>query len=388
MTVFASIADYMEEARRKVPRPFFEYVENGAYMQETLHANRADLARITLRQRMLDNPSERKLTTTMVEQPVTMPVALAPVGLCGANHARGEILAARAAKDFGVPFCLSTFSIAAIEDVAEEVGGDFWFQLYPMKEAHVNESLLSRARNAGVQVLVVTIDSQVEGTRYRDLHNGLGVPPQLTPGNVWSIGTHPAWALEMLNSPHFTFGNMIGEASTENLSDLSKWVKGALRPAIDGDFLRAIRKQWPGKLVIKGVFSEYDAKVAIDIGADAIVVSNHGGRSLDGAASSAAMLPRLRAVIPGQVEVYVDGGIRTGVDVMRMLGLGARACLIGRPYVYGLGAAGQHGVTGVLGIIRDDLNRVMRMTGVADLAEVPPSVIDAASDTAAQGVRP
>jgi L-lactate dehydrogenase (cytochrome) len=376
MAIFASIEDLKREAKRRVPKPFFEYYENGAYMETTLKANRAGLDAIKLRQHMLGGVAQTNTSTTLLGQPVSMPLALSPVGLCGMSRARGEILAAEAAKAAGVPFCLSTFSIAAIEDVAQAVGGDFWFQLYPMKDPQMNLSLMARAARAGVKVLVVTIDSQIEGTRYRDVHNGLGVPPELTPGNVWSVVSHPRWAFGMLRSPHFTFGNMIGETSTRNLGTVAKMVKGALLPNIDSSLLRFVRAHWKGALVIKGVFDERDAKIACDVGADAIIVSNHGGRSLDGVVATTTMLPRIRSVIPDTLELYADSGVRTGIDVMRLLGLGARACFIGRPYVYALGAAGKRGVSIALEIFRDDLERVMRMTGMSDVGQIPRTVID------------
>ena len=375
MTVYASIEDLRIEAKRRVPKSFFEYVEGGSYSEVTLAANRRDLDDVTLRQRLIGDVSERSQATTMLGQPVSMPLALAPTGLCGAIHARGEILAARAAKDFGVPFALSTMSIASIEDVAAEVGGDFWFQLYPMREERINASLLSRAKLAGCDVLILTIDAQTEGIRWRDAHNGLGVPPKLTATNIWGILSHPKWALEQLRSPHFTFGNLIGEIEGEGLAALSEWVKENFAPTIDRALVDWVRAHWDGKLIVKGILDLDDAAAAVDAGADAIVVSNHGGRQLDGAASTVEAFPRIRDAVPSHVELYVDSGIRTGMDILRFLAMGARACLIGRAYMYGLGADGGAGVTCALDILKDELDRSMALSGVADIGQIDDSLI-------------
>lgn len=376
MKVFASIDDLRREAKRRIPKAFFEYIENGSFTQTTLTANRTDLDAVTLRQRLIGDFAERSLATTILGGSASLPIVLAPTGLCGAIHARGEILAAEAAKAAGVPFCLSTMSIASIEDVAAKVGGAFWFQLYPMKEERINISLLDRARKAGCEVLVVTIDAQTEGTRYRDAHNGLGVPPKLTAGNIWGALSHPRWSLGMLRSPHFTFGNLINELPDGSLGNLAEAVKSAFEPVVDPALLRWIRDRWDGKLVIKGLLDPVDAIAACRAGADAIVVSNHGGRQLEGAPSSVAAFSRIRDVVPDGVEVYADSGIRTGIDVLRFLGLGAKACLIGRAYMYGLGAAGGYGVTCALDILRDELDRAMALTGIDDAAAVPAGVIE------------
>ncbi|MBA3896373.1 MAG: alpha-hydroxy-acid oxidizing protein [Sphingomonadaceae bacterium] len=385
MTVFASIEDLRLEAQRRVPKSFFEYVEGGSYTEVTLAANRRDLEAVVLRQRLIGDVAHRSQATTILGQRVSMPLALAPTGLCGAVHARGEMLAAHAAKDFGVPFALSTMSIASIEDVAAEVGGDFWFQLYPMREERINASLLSRAKLAGCKVLILTIDAQTEGIRWRDAHNGLGVPPKLTATNIWGVLSHPKWALEQLRTPHITFGNLIGEIDGGGLAALSEWVKKNFAPTIDRALVDWVRAHWDGKLVIKGVLDLDDARTAVDAGADAIVVSNHGGRQLDGAASTVEAFPPIRDAVGDDVELYVDSGIRTGMDILRFLAMGARACLIGRAYMYGLGADGQAGVKCALDILKDELDRCMAMSDVADASRVERAVIVDRPDALSSG---
>ncbi len=376
MKVFASIEDLRLEAQRRVPKALFEYVEGGSYTELTLAANRRDLDAIPLRQRLIGDITERSHAATMLGQPVSLPVALAPTGLCGAVHPRGEMLAARAAKDFGVPFCLSTMSIASIEDVAKEVGGDFWFQLYPMKEERINASLLARAKAACCKVLILTIDAQTEGIRYRDAHNGLGVPPKLTAANIWGVLSHPKWAFGQLRSPHYTFGNLIGEIDEgAGLAGLAEWVKKNFAPTIDVKLLNWVRAHWDGKLIVKGILDIADAKAAIAAGADATIVSNHGGRQLDGAMSTAAAFPQIRDAVGDAAELYVDSGIRTGMDILRFLGMGARACFIGRAYMYGLGADGQAGVTCALNILKDELDRSMALSGVSSAIVVDRDVI-------------
>ncbi len=376
MAVFASIADLQHAARKNLPKPFYDYLENGAFTQTTLASNRTDLDAVKLRERVLGISPDHDMHCTLVGQPSTIPVILAPVGLSGMNRGNGEVLAAEAAHEFGVPYCLSSFSIAAIEDIAASVGGNFWFQLYPMADDKINTSLINRAKKAGCEVLIVTVDCQIEGTRYKDEHNGLGVPPKLNISNLTAFATHPAWCLDMLKSPHFTFGNMIGETSADGLTDLAAWVKSALRPTIDQEFLSSIRKQWSGKLIVKGILDLADFDIAVAAGADAVVVSNHGGRQLEGGLSTVRMLPRIVDRAPATVEVLADSGIRTGIDVLRMLGLGARGCLIGRAYNYGLAADGKEGVTRALDILQDELRRTMALTGVASVADLPLNIIE------------
>jgi len=377
MTVITHMGDLRDLARRRVPKAFFEYVENGAYNGLTLDANRRDLDAIMLRQRVMENVADRKLGVTMVGERAAIPVALAPTGLCGALCADGEIKAARAAEKFGVPFCLSTMSVASIEDVAASVARPFWFQLYLMKDRRISESLIDRAKRAGCSALVLTMDLHVEGFRYRDAINGLGIPPKLTPANIWGIVSHPRWALPMLRAQEWTFGNLKGEVkNSAHLGELAIWVKSQFDPAFDSRSIDWVRERWGGKLIVKGILDPEDARLAVKAGADAIVVSNHGGRQLDSTCSTALALPYVvEAVGSSDVEIYVDSGVRSGVDVLKFLGLGARACMAGRAYLYGLGAAGEAGVTKALELMRDELDVAMALTGLTDASRVPPSVI-------------
>jgi L-lactate dehydrogenase (cytochrome) len=377
MTIYTNIEDLRVEASRRVPKPFFEYVENGSYDELTLRANRRDLDAIRFRQRVMLNVSQRKLGGTMLGKPVTIPLALAPTGLCGAMCADGEIKAARAAQRFGVPFCLSTMSVASIEDVAGAVGLPFWFQLYLMKDRGISESLIGRAKAAGCSALVLTMDLHVEGQRNRDVKNGLGIPPKLTPANIWSIVSHPRWALPMLNAREWTFGNLKGEVKNAgDLGELAEWVKSQFDPTFDWRTIDWVRERWGGKLIVKGVLDPEDAKLAVKAGADAVVVSNHGGRQLDGAPSTISQLPAIRDAIGGAAtELWADSGIRSGQDVLKFLALGASACMIGRAYLYGLGAAGEEGVTKALELIRDEMDVTMALTGLTDASTVPSSLV-------------
>lgn len=377
MTIITHVGDLREQARRRVPKAFFQYVENGAYQGLTLEANRRDLDAITLRQRVMGQVAERKHGTTMLGEKVAIPVALAPTGLCGSMCADGEIKAARAAETFGVPFCLSTMSVASIEDVAAAVTKPFWFQLYLMKDRKISESLIDRAKCAGCSALVLTMDLHVEGFRYRDAINGLGIPPKLTLANIWGIVSHPRWALPMLRAKEWTFGNLKGEVKdSADLGELAQWVKSQFDPAFDWHSIDWVRERWGGKLIVKGILDPDDATLAAKAGADAIVVSNHGGRQLDSTCSTALALPHVvEAVGSSDVEIYVDSGVRSGIDVLKFLGLGARACLAGRAYLYGLGAAGEAGVTKALELMRDELDVAMALTGLTDASRVPPSVI-------------
>jgi L-lactate dehydrogenase (cytochrome) len=352
-----------------VPAVFFEYVESGSYDELTLHANRADLDALKFRQRVVFDVSSRKKATTLMGEPARMPVALAPTGLIGAVYPNGEIHACRAAQQFGVPFCLSTMSICSIEDVAGAVEKPFWFQLYLMKDRGFSKSLLERAKAARCPVLVLTMDLHIEGRRNRDVRNGLNIPPQLTFKNVWDVLRSPSWALGMLGSKRFTFGNLEGHANAKNLSALAEWVQDQFDPSFTWHDIEWVRKLWPGKLLVKGILDVEDARIAMSSGADAIVVSNHGGRQLDGAPSTASAFPAIREAIPG--TVYFDSGIRSGLDVLKALALGAEGCLIGRAFIYGLGAAGEAGVTKALRIMLDELDVGMALTGATDVAKVP-----------------
>ncbi len=371
----ASIEDLRRRAHRRVPKPFMDYVEAGSFAQVTLAANRTDLEAVRFRERVMFDVSDRKLETTMLGEKVAMPVAIGPTGMCGAVWSNGEILSCRAAHDFGIPFSLSTNALLSIEDVAGSVDRPFWFQLYLEKDRGFSKDLLEKAKAAGCPVLILTMDLHVEGTRYVDVHNGLGVPPRLTPANVWSIVSNPFWAFAMLHSKRWSFGNYADKVKSGNVKEMAELVKSQLDSSFDLKTLEWVRSLWPGKLVVKGILDPEDARMAADAGADAILVSNHGGRQLDGAPSTVSILPNIVEAVGDRVEIYVDSGIRSGLDVLKFLGLGARACFIGRAYLYGLGAYGQAGVTRALEILRDELDVAMALTGVTDAARVPRDII-------------
>jgi L-lactate dehydrogenase (cytochrome) len=355
---------------------FFDYADRGAYAEETLRANRADLQRLKLRQRVLVDVSRRTLDTTIVGEPVPLPLALAPIGLCGMQWGDGEILACRAAQAAGIPFCLSTMSICAIEDVAAAVEKPFWFQLYVMKDRGFVRSLIDRAAAAQCSALVLTIDLQVLGQRHADTRNGMTVPPELRLRNLVDIATKPAWALSVLRGKRKTFGNLAGHVrGMENVNSLAQWIAGQFDPALSWKDVEWIRSLWPGKLIIKGVLDVEDARLAAKTGASAIVVSNHGGRQLDGAPSSISALPSIVDAVGGDSEIIFDGGIRSGQDVLRALALGARSCLLGRAYVYGLGAGGQAGVAKAIDIIRNELDVTMALCGVSNVRDLDRRVI-------------
>src|SRR5271168_1710690 len=340
------IEDLRQLARRKVPRAFIDYAEAGSYAEQTLAANRADLERIKLRQRILFDVSQRTTKTTILGEPATMPLALAPIGLCGMQHGDGEILACRAAHAAGIPFCLSTMSICSIEDVAAAVDRPFWFQLYVMKDRGFIRSLIERAAAAKCSALVLTVDLQLLGQRHRDIRNGMTVPPELRIKNFIDIATKPAWALSVLFGKRKTFGNIAGHyPGMQSVTVLSKWIAEQFDASLSWKDVEWIKSLWPGKLILKGILDVEDARIAAKTGAAAIVVSNHGGRQLDGASSSISALPAIVDAVGGEIEVLLDSGIRTGQDVLRALALGARGVLLGRAYIYGLGAAGQAGVT-------------------------------------------
>ncbi len=333
MRAVTCIEDMREVARRRVPRMFFDYADRGSYGEETLRANRDDLQRIKLRQRVLVDVSQRDLRTTIVGEPASLPLALAPIGLCGMQWGDGEILSCRAAHAAGIPFTLSTMSICSIEDVAAAVERPFWFQLYVMKDRGFVRSLIERALAAKCSALVLTIDLQVLGQRHCDVRNGMTVPPEIRLKNIVDIATKPAWALSVLRGKRKTFGNLAGHVrGMDNVNSLAQWIGGQFDPALSWKDVEWIRGIWPGKLIIKGVLDPDDARLAAKTGASALVVSNHGGRQLDGAPSSIAALPRIADAVGGEIELMFDGGIRTGQDVLRALALGARSCMIGRAY--------------------------------------------------------
>lgn len=370
------IEDLRVLARHKVPRAFFDYADSGSYNEETLRANRADLEAIKLRQRVLVDVSARDLTTTIVGQKVAAPFALAPVGLCGMQHGNGEILSAQAANEAGIPFTLSTMSIGSIEDVAQATGQPFWFQLYVIKDRGFSKDILDRAVAAKCNTLVLTVDLQVLGQRHRDIKNGMTVPPQIRIKNIIDIATKPAWAWSILTGKRKTFGNLAGHVDgMDNVNELAKWVGNQFDPALNWKDVEWIKSIWPGKLIIKGILDVEDARTAVKLGADAIVVSNHGGRQLDGAQSSIVALPAIADEVGSDTEVLFDSGIRTGADILRALGLGARACLIGRAYIYGLGAGGKPGVARAIEILKNELSVAMALTGMSRIGDISRRVI-------------
>jgi L-lactate dehydrogenase (cytochrome) len=371
-----SIEDLRNLARRRVPRAFFDYADSGSYNEETLRANRADLEAIKLKQRVLIDVSARSLATTIVGQKVSAPFVLAPIGLCGMQHGNGEILSALAANQAGIPFTLSTMSINSIEDVAEATGKPFWFQLYVIRDRGFSKDILARAATAKCNALVLTVDLQVLGQRHRDIKNGMTVPPEIRLKNIIDIASKPAWVWSILNGKRKTFGNLAGHVKgMENVNSLAAWIASQFDPALSWKDVEWIKKIWPGKLILKGILDVDDAKTAAKLGADAIVVSNHGGRQLDGASSSISMLPKIADAVGSDTELLFDGGIRTGSDMMRALALGARACMIGRPYIYGLGAGGQAGVAKAIDILTKELSVTMALTGTNSIADIDGRVL-------------
>jgi L-lactate dehydrogenase (cytochrome) len=376
MTKIACIDDLQKLAKRRVPKMFYDYADSGSWTESTYRANETDLQDIKFRQRVALDVSKRSTEMTMLGETVTMPVGLAPTGLTGMQHADGEILAARAAAEFGVPFTLSTMSICSIEDVAEDTNKPFWFQLYVMRDRDFVSRLIERARDANCSALMVTLDLQILGQRHKDVYNGLSAPPKLTVKNMINMATKPRWCLGMLGTKRRDFRNIVGHVKgVEDMSSLSSWTNSQFDPSLSWDDVAAIRKQWGGKLIIKGVLDAEDAKAAVNIGADAIVVSNHGGRQLDGAMSAIAALPAIVDAVGDKAEVWMDSGIRSGQDVLRAIALGAKATLIGRAFLYGLGARGQDGVRETLEIIHKELDVTMGLCGRSDLASIDDSIL-------------
>ncbi|NLS15505.1 alpha-hydroxy-acid oxidizing protein [Rhizobium sp. P40RR-XXII] len=376
MTAPLTIAELKKLARRRVPKMFFQYADSGSWTESTYQANEADFARIKLRQRVLVDMSDRSLATSMVGQKVSMPVALAPTGLTGMQHADGEMLAARAAEEFGIPFTLSTMSICSIEDIASVTKQPFWFQLYVMKDRDFVLNLIHRAKAAKCSALVLTADLQILGQRHNDIRNGLSAPPKMTVKNLWQMATRPGWCMNMLKTKRHSFGNIIGHAKDiSDMTTLSHWTHSQFDPKLSWSDVGWIKEQWGGPLIIKGILDAEDAKAAVDTGADAIIVSNHGGRQLDGAHSSISMLPRIVDAVGDKIEVHMDGGIRSGQDVLKAIALGAKGTYIGRPFLYGLGAMGKEGVTLALEIIRKELDISMALCGKRDIKAVDRSIL-------------
>lgn len=376
MPNIVEIADLKRLAKRRVPKMFFDYADSGAWTESTYRNNESDFAKIKLRQRILVDMTNRSLASTMIGENVSMPVALAPTGLTGMQHADGEMLAAQAAEAFGVPFTLSTMSICSIEDVASVTKKPFWFQLYVMKDRDFIKNLIGRAKAAGCSALVLTLDLQILGQRHKDLRNGLSAPPKFTPKHIWQMATRPAWCLGMLGTQRRTFRNIAGHAkNVTDLSSLSSWTAEQFDPQLNWNDVAWIKDQWGGKLILKGILDEEDAKMAAKTGADAIIVSNHGGRQLDGAPSSISMLKPIVDAVGDQIEVHFDGGIRSGQDVLKTRALGAKGVYIGRPFLYGLGAMGKEGVTLSLEIIRKELDITMALCGKRDIEDIDGSIL-------------
>lgn len=365
MPVITNIEDLRVLARRRVPRMFYEYADSGSWTESTYRANESDFQKIKLRQRVAVNLEKRSTETTMVGFPTAMPVAIAPTGLAGMQHADGEILAARAAMKFGIPFTLSTMSICSIEDVSEATEGHpFWFQLYLMRDRDFIAQLIERARVAGCSALVLTLDLPMIGQRHKDLKNGLSAPPKLTASTLANMMTKPGWCWNMLRTHRRQFGNIVGHApGVRDMGTLAEWTEKQFDPRVTWTDVAWVREQWHGKLVLKGIQDAEDALAAVAVGADAIVVSNHGGRQLDGAISSIAALPAIVRAVEGAIEIHMDGGIRSGQDVLKAVALGAQGTYVGRAYLYGLGAMGEAGVSCALEIIRKELDLSMGFCG-------------------------
>ena len=375
-TVITHIEDLRVLAHKRVPRMFYDYADSGSWTESTYRANESDFQRIGFRQRVAVNMEGRSTAGTMIGQPVAMPVAIAPTGLTGMQHADGEILAARAAMQFGIPFTLSTMSICSIEDVAEHAGRGFWFQLYVMRDRGFIERLIDRAKAAGCGALVLTLDLQILGQRHKDLKNGLSAPPKLTLANILNMMTKPRWCLGMLGTPRRQFGNIVGHVQgVTDMANLGAWTAQQFDPRLNWGDVEWIKKRWGGKLILKGIQDVEDARLAAQSGADALIVSNHGGRQLDGAASSISALPAVVDAVGSQIEVHMDGGIRSGQDVLRALALGARGCYIGRAFLYGLGALGEAGVSKALEIIHKELELSMAFCGRTRVAQVDKGVL-------------
>lgn len=377
MSVITTIEELRVLAQKRVPRMFYDYADSGSWTESTYRANESDFQKIKLRQRVAVNMENRSTTSTMIGQQVAMPVAIAPTGLTGMQHADGEILAARAAKKFGIPFTLSTMSICSIEDVSKGTDGHpFWFQLYVMRDRDFIERLIERARAANCSALVITLDLQILGQRHKDLKNGLSAPPKLTIANLINIASKPRWALGMLGTSRREFGNIVGHVKgVENMGSLSAWTAQQFDPRLNWGDVEWIKKRWGGKIILKGIQDVEDARLAVESGADAMIVSNHGGRQLDGAQSSIEALPAIVEAVGKQIEVHMDGGIRSGQDVLKARALGAQGTYIGRAFLYGLGAMGQPGVEKALQIIHNELSLTMAFCGRTQMDTVDKSIL-------------
>ena len=377
MSVITTIEELRVLAKQRVPRMFYDYADSGSWTESTYRANESDFQKIKLRQRVAVNMENRSTASTMIGQQVAMPVAIAPTGLTGMQHADGEILAARAAKKFGIPFTLSTMSICSIEDVSKGTDGHpFWFQVYVMRDRDFIERLIERARAANCSALVITLDLQILGQRHKDLKNGLSAPPKLTIANMINIASKPRWALGMLGTSRREFGNIVGHVKgVENMSSLSAWTAQQFDPRLNWGDVEWIKKRWGGKIILKGIQDVEDARLAVESGAHAMIVSNHGGRQLDGAQSSIEALPAIVDAVGKQIEVHRDGGIRSGQDVLKARALGAQGTYIGRAFLYGLGAMGQPGVEKALQIIHNELDLTMAFCGRTQMDTVDKRIL-------------
>jgi L-lactate dehydrogenase (cytochrome) len=376
MSVITNIEDLRVLAQKRVPKMFYDYADSGSWTESTYRNNELMLSALRFKQRVAVNMEGRTTASTMVGLPVAMPVAIAPTGLTGMQHADGEILAAKAAEKFGVPFTLSTMSICSIEDIAAHTNAPFWFQLYVMRDREFIYNLIDRAKAANCSALVLTLDLQILGQRHKDLKNGLSAPPKLTIPNIINMMTKPRWCLGMLGTPRRQFGNIVGHVkNVSDMGSLSSWTASQFDPRLSWDDVEWIKKRWGGKLIIKGILDPDDARLAVNSGADALIVSNHGGRQLDGAMSSIEALPEIVATVGDQIEVHMDGGIRSGQDVLRAVALGAKGTYIGRAFLYGLGAMGQEGVTKCLEIIHKELDLTMAFCGRRTIQEVDKSIL-------------
>lgn len=376
MAEILEINDLKKMAKRRVPKMFFDYADSGAWTEGTYRANEEDFQKIKLRQRVLVDMTNRSLESQMIGQKVAMPVALSPTGLTGMQHANGEMLAAQAAEEFGVPFTLSTMSICSIEDVASVTTKPFWFQLYVMKDRDFIANLIDRAKAAKCSALVLTLDLQILGQRHKDLRNGLSAPPKFTLKHIWQMMTCPLWCMQMLQTNRRTFRNIAGHAkNVTDLSSLSSWTAEQFDPKLNWSDVEWIKQRWGGPLILKGILDAEDAKMAVKSGADAIIVSNHGGRQLDGAPSSISVLPEIVDAVGDKIEIHLDGGIRSGQDVLKAVALGAKGTFIGRPFLYGLGAMGKDGVTKALEIIAREMDITMALCGKRDIADVNHNIL-------------
>jgi L-lactate dehydrogenase (cytochrome) len=376
MPVVNCIADLRELARRRIPRAIFEYADRGSYDEVTFRRNRRDLEALEFRQRVMVDVSKQSLSTTILGETWKIPVGIGPTGLTGLFHANGEMLGARAAEAYGVPFCLSTMSICSIEDVRSAVSKPFWFQLYLMRDRGFNEELIERAKAAQCSALMLTVDMPIQGLRRRDPKNGLSIPPRMTLRNALDVATKPAWALKVLMGKRRTFGNLAGRMSdTGGLTTLSQWIGAQFDPTVTWKDIEWVRSRWPGKLILKGVLDAEDARLACENAADALVVSNHGGRQLDGAPSTVSVLPEVVQAVGDRCEVLFDGGVQSGQDVLKALALGARGCLIGKTFLYSLAAMGEAGVTMALDIIAKELQVSLALTGSNDVRSVRPDIL-------------